>query len=121
VLLASSFEGFRELLGEDSVAALAVAGNLALALANQGRVPEAITVQRMVAEGKNKRYGLEDERSLTAFWNLATWLHFEDQNAEAQVIAHNLLETRTRLLGADHEKTNKVAELLRQIDNSDEA
>jgi hypothetical protein len=92
-------------LGPEHAVSLAVVGNLAAALFNQGKHAEAEVVLRSVLEARRRVLGADHLDTLNSSGNLANALCVQGKHVEAEAMYHQLRKIQRRVLGPEHPDT----------------
>jgi serine/threonine protein kinase len=101
----------RQQLGlNDTRESLVLESNLGTALAEQGKIVEAIEIQRICAERSGSILGQTHDLTITAWQNCAETLRRHGETSEALVINQELLQACQRDLGGAHPKSLECAE-----------
>jgi hypothetical protein len=115
-LLTRVVVGLRAEIGPDDERTMNATTALARVLAMDGEFERALSIQRPVLETRARTQGVDHPDTVRALWNLAAWTHWARKEADARVLALNLVEKQRRLLGEDHPHTKAAETLLGAID-----
>ncbi|MBL9121313.1 MAG: serine/threonine protein kinase [Phycisphaerae bacterium] len=86
----------------DAALILGLRNNLAQTFVRQGRLPEAIKMQRKVVEGMRRARGPTDGDTIGVSVNFASMLQGVGERAEAERILVSVADDAVRALGQDH-------------------
>jgi tetratricopeptide (TPR) repeat protein len=115
VVLAEALAIRRAELGEEHRAVGITANNLAAAYYYQARLDEATAVQALAVRALEAELGPDHQRVVVALSNLATFRRALGDWEGAAAEYRRLLERQTRLQGADHPVTARVAASLAAV------
>lgn len=109
-LLLASISRRKELGLFDTRESLVLESNLGAALSEQGKIDEAIEVQRSCAERSSRLLGRTHDATLTAWQNYADTLRRHGEHERAMEINRDLWQLCRGELGFEHPQTLKIAE-----------
>ncbi|KAN0083436.1 hypothetical protein V8E54_002524 [Elaphomyces granulatus] len=130
-------KGRRNILGDEHPDTIAAMNNLATTLQSlatstlattlfkQGKLDEAVTMEKEVVEKRKRILGEEHSDTIAATSSLATTLYNQGKLDEAVTMEKEVVEKRKRILGEEHPDTiaamNNLAVTLRSLGKQDEA
>jgi tetratricopeptide (TPR) repeat protein len=114
---AKVLEAWTDILGFENAQTLEAAEELAII---RGLDPEALLLQERVLQAWTDLVGFENEDTLRAADVLAIILFGQSDRAAARALLEKVIDTRTRVFGADHPDTVRSVANLAMIDESDD-
>jgi tetratricopeptide (TPR) repeat protein len=109
--------GFDRQLGGDDQWTINALGGLALSMARQKNYLSAIEFQRDAVEANARKHGTDGAFTLATRLQLAAFLHWVEEDAEAFLLVQSVLDAK-RQLGVEDDMTEQGKELLASIDRT---